>query len=181
MRLSNALAISVFFCSVTASISCSQSGVASGAGQEVQACKFVQSFLDWYVPNSRAAKGAADWIAMLKSRQTSFQSPLWQALREDSEAQAKSKGEIVGVDFDPFLNSQDPATSYVAGSVRRLGKEFRVEIVPKGHSSPPESARVSAEVVKTNGGWQFSNFYYPEKWNLRSVLAALKKERGGRE
>jgi hypothetical protein len=53
-------------------------------------------------------------IAMEKQG-SQFESGLLAALKEDVAAQAAAKGEIVGLDFDPFLNTQDPAESYEVG------------------------------------------------------------------
>ena len=49
----------------------------------------------------------------IRSRTSSIQT-LLQALRVDSEASAHAKDDIVGLDFDPFIGSQDPANRYEA-------------------------------------------------------------------
>ena len=43
-----------------------------------------------------------------------FNPDLVRALKIDSEAQSRAKGELVGIDFDPFVGSQDPADRYEA-------------------------------------------------------------------
>jgi hypothetical protein len=48
------------------------------------------------------------WNLAIKTKSSVFSPQLALALKEDSAAQAKAEGEIVGLDFDPFLNSQDP-------------------------------------------------------------------------
>jgi hypothetical protein len=70
---------------------------------------FVQGFYDWYVPKALDHKIFRAWDLALKTKSSVFSPELAQALREDSAAQDKAeKGELVGLDFDPFLNSQDP-------------------------------------------------------------------------
>jgi hypothetical protein len=51
----------------------------------------------------------------MEKQGSQFESGLLAALKEDVAAQAAAKGEIVGLDFDPFLNTQDPAESYEVG------------------------------------------------------------------
>ena len=46
-------------------------------------------------------------------------------LREDAKAQAKVKGEIVGLDSDPFLASYDPCERYEVGTVTQSGEHFQ--------------------------------------------------------
>lgn len=58
-----------------------------------------------------------------------FSPELFHALCEDSETSKKAKGEIVGLDFDPFLNSQDPHARYEVGNVVPAGDSYRVEVL----------------------------------------------------
>jgi hypothetical protein len=64
---------------------------------------FVQGFYDWYVPKALGDNAGPAWDLVLRSRSSDLSPQLVQALREDLTAQAKAKGEIVGLDFDPFL------------------------------------------------------------------------------
>jgi hypothetical protein len=78
---------------------------------EASAKRLVQGFYDWYVP--RALKGDAVGLA-LSSKASAFAPRLSKALKEDQAATAQSPGEIVGLDFDPFLDT-------LGGSVRSKG------------------------------------------------------------
>ena len=50
------------------------------------------------------------------------------ALKEDSDAQAKVSDDIVGIAFDPFLNSQDPCGRYDVGTTRLRAGRYRVAV-----------------------------------------------------
>ncbi|HET6936477.1 MAG TPA: hypothetical protein VFI72_16665, partial [Candidatus Angelobacter sp.] len=92
-------------------------------------CKaFVQGFYHWYVPlaHRENLKGPASDLA-LKHKASAFSARLHQALNADSEAQARSK-ELVGLDFDPFLNSQDPDPRYEVRAVKQAGEHCSAEV-----------------------------------------------------
>src|ERR1051325_600832 len=73
---------------------------------------FVQEFYSWYVPvAAKSRSGRASDLA-LSSLASAFESSLVRQLKEDSDAQAKVSGDIVGLDFDPFLAAQDPCQRY---------------------------------------------------------------------
>src|SRR5689334_19920193 len=74
--------------------------------------RFVQRFYDWYVPLAIKSDSTPSWNQVLRYRGSSLSSELVRRLREDADAQAKVKGEMVGLDFDPFLNAQDPCERY---------------------------------------------------------------------
>src|SRR5689334_6354600 len=89
---------------------------ADNAGQK-QASDFVQKFYNWYVPIAlKTTKEPSSDLAIAK-RGSLFDPPLLSALKADAEAARNSPGDIVGLDFDPFLNAQDPSKKYVAGDV----------------------------------------------------------------
>ncbi len=91
------------------------------AKQEAQ--KFVQGFYDWYLNQKTPFEMA------VKEKKSDFDPTLLKLLKEDLEASAKSPGEIVGLDFEPFLNTQDPGEKYVVGNAASQGEtSFRVEI-----------------------------------------------------
>jgi hypothetical protein len=147
------------------------------AGQDAERSSrnFVQAFYTWYVPKH----GVED---VLKYRRTALSPELFRALKEDLDASAKNSDEVVGLDFDPFLNAQDTAERYVIGSVTAKGDTSWVEVYGIWSGKKSEKPDAVAEVACKAGQCFFVNFHYgktelPENENLLSVLKALKKER----
>jgi hypothetical protein len=139
--------------------------------------RFVQDFYDWYAPKAATDTPGGAWEMAIKAKSSAFEPKLLQALREDVATQAKAAGELVGLDFDPLLDSQDPEGRYVVGNASRRGRIYLVSIysVPKG-KTPPKAA-VVAELEVQNGRWRYINFLYSGNQNLLSILKALKKSR----
>jgi hypothetical protein len=143
---------------------------------------FVQKFYDWYVPNALDLKVTSASDLAIKSRTSDFSSELVKLLREDSEAQSKHPGEIVGLDFDPILSSQDPSDHFVVRNITRKGGSYLVEVF--GTSSGERREKVVAELVLKNNKWVFVNFHYPrfeqsspKNADLISILKRLRENR----
>jgi hypothetical protein len=120
---------------------------------------FVQGFYDWYVPKALQEKSEPAWNLALRYKKSVFTQELFRRLSQDSEAQAKAKGEIVGIDFDPFLNSQDPSEHFTVQNVSRRGDRFWVEV--RGIQAGEMHERVTPELVLSKDGqWTFVNFHY---------------------
>jgi hypothetical protein len=112
-----------------------------------------------------------------------FSAKLFRALKADREAQANS-GEIVGLDFDPFIGSQDPGDPgdrYEVRRVSRQGNRCSAEVWFSSRANKREisgSPEVVAELALENGKWRFVNFGYPSlNADLLSVLQALREDR----
>lgn len=135
--------------------------------------QFVQSFLTWYVPIALATQEGPSSNAVLA--QEKWLSPeLRAALRADSAAQARADGVIVGLDFDPFLDTQDPWQRYEARSVSRKGRRYFISIYGFRDDNNMARLEVIAEVARRNGSWVFTNFHYPkEHTDLVTVLRRL--------
>ena len=137
--------------------------------------KFVQQFLDWYVPKAHRDETGRLLKHTLTLKKSAFSPKLLNDLKEDIAAQSRVKGEIVGIDFDPFLYSQDIARSYAAGKVIVKGKDLCVEILlVDGKKSKLASTAV---VQRVPGRWRFVTFVYGNNSNLIDILALLKRER----
>ncbi len=142
--------------------------------QSESARKFVQTFYDWYAPGASKAADenkSFDW----KMRESDFDPTLLRALKEDADAQAKAK-EIVGIDFDPFLSSQDPCAPYKARNVVRKGDRYFVLVdIECKDVMATSKPTVIAELVQNHGRWTFVNFHYPPpiKDDLLNILKAL--------
>ena len=152
-------------------------------GDVQKSCRdFVQEFYDWYAPKTQKLNAGRTWDLALKYRRSAFSPKLVRRLIEDSEAQARVAGEIVGLDFDPFLNSQDPNERYVVGNIAEKGGSYWAEVHSLRSGQKSEKPVVVPELVLKNRRWLFVNFHYgksdqPEHENLLNVLKNLRKRR----
>ena len=171
--------------SLTNSASAAQRSHSAGKSSDsirLAECRtFVQRFYTWY----RGAVERAGFESAVRKKPHLFNSALLQALQDDLTAAKKSPGEIVGLDFDPFTNSQDLPESFVVGDVRRKGDIYLADVSgqwTKGGARAPHPWLV-AELKQRNGRWMFTNFRYPpdkhqqKSDDLLSILARLKAER----
>jgi hypothetical protein len=134
--------------------------------------RFVQGFYDFYLP--RLASGAAEWDAIKRERGASFSPELLAALDQDAAAAAASPDEIVGLDFDPFLATQDPCEHYEVGPESPAGPNHRVEVFAVCGGTRELTPSVVAEIAQRGEAWVFVNFHYPgEQTDLLRVLAEL--------
>lgn len=146
-------------------------------------CKqFVQGFYDWYMRQMKREKDGPAYEYTLKNKGEYFSVALLSALREDLRASAANADEIVGLDFDPFLNTQDPAERYVLGSAEAKGDKCLAEIFESRGGKKSENPVVVAEARRKNTDWIFVNFHYgasqgPVDENLLSLLNKLSAER----
>jgi hypothetical protein len=149
---------------------------------ESSSCQlFAQQFYDWYVPIAqKPLDGPASDVA-LQRRAVVFSPQLLHALRMDSEAQALAKGDIVGLDFDPFLGSQDPADHYEARQATVKNGTCSVGVwraSPTDTSAKMDGPEAVAQLKQQNGSWRFVNFTYSVGGpDLIHLLANLRQER----
>jgi hypothetical protein len=129
--------------------------------------RFVQSFYDWYVPIALRDSKRPAWYVVLTDRATVLDSELVRALKADSAVRANAAEGVVGLDFDPFLNTQDPDDRYVVGKVTRQGKRSLVEVYSVRSGKRSDKAVLIAELTSQRGSWVFVNFHYP---NIRTDL-----------
>lgn len=152
--------------------------------QREQSCRsFVQEFYNWYLARSAAdqksRKAGPAGSAVLRSRPQVLGPDLAQLLRADNEAQAKAH-ELVGLDFDPFFNSQDPSSKFVVESVHV--NDGHCQAVVNGIEQGTKQERVVPELMGAGQGWVFVNFHYGKsessgESNLIGVLKDLAAER----
>ncbi|MGA2184263.1 MAG: hypothetical protein ABSH47_14670 [Bryobacteraceae bacterium] len=165
-----------FFASVclllAASLCSAQAAAASASPRE-----FVQEFYSWYSSKAVQNHASRAWDIAVRDRSAAFSSEILRALKADSVAQDKSTGDIVGLDFDPFLYSQDPAQRYEVSKVTAKGTGWLVEVSGVRAGKKSGKAGVVAEVSPANGGWQFVNFHYEEGQDLMTVLKLLREDR----
>jgi hypothetical protein len=156
---------------------CSLRGQATGDHESSKSLRrFVQSFYDWYVPITLRNNPGPAGNVVLTDRAASLDSELLRALAADSAAQAKAPGYIVGLDFDPFLNTQDPDDHYVVGNTRRQSKRYFVDVYSVRSGKRSDKPDVIAELTWLRGSWVFVNFHYPNMGtDLLRVLTALRQ------
>jgi hypothetical protein len=170
-------------------VSCSNTSKHSVVNDKENAKVFVQNFYDWYKKLYNQGVTATDNIGtdayMIKHKPQYLDDSLLNAFIEYYKAEPKEADEIVGLDFDPILDSQDIGWDYQTGKVRQVGDKFFIDIHCDIHGKPKDTILASppiivAEVVKNNGQWKFVNFLYPppegKGEDLLKMLADSKKE-----
>jgi len=137
------------------------------------AAQFTQGFYDWY-----GGVGEQTDVAV-RERPSTFAPQLLEALRLDFAAQSKSPDEIVGLDWDPFLATQDPCNPYRVSQITRRSDTILVAV--KGlctDAAPHAGPDVIAEVGQTRGRWAFLDFRHAgDRGSLLQDLAALRQGR----
>jgi hypothetical protein len=145
---------------------------------------FVQDFYDWYFDKLNAAAGKPNSGStvddVLRRRPRVLTEKLDRLLRDDETAAARSPGEIVGLDFDPFINAQDWDGKYFVKRVDVTGGDCRASVW--GLDSGHQLEIVEPELEMQDGKWVFVNFHYsrntsPDNENLIDLLISLDKER----
>jgi hypothetical protein len=140
---------------------------------------FVQEFYSWYLPEALKTQEEPVWNVALKYKRSAFSPALFRGLKDDSEAQAKASGEIVGLDFDPFLNTQDACDRYEVGTVTPQEAGYRVDIYAVCSGKRSSKPDVVAELERLDGSLVFVNFRYPAVG--RDLLGILRTLREGRQ
>ena len=136
---------------------------------------FVQEFYNWHVAHG------TNFEKTFKLKRSALSAELGNALAADLAASKKNAGEIVGLDFDPFTNSQDPSPRYRVDKTTVDNGRCLAEVhgVPSDRKGKPDA---TAELQFAAGAWKFVNFHYgsengPEDENLVSILRGLKRDR----
>jgi hypothetical protein len=140
-------------------------------GTEDSCHRFAQGFYDWYVSQVfKVGDREAPWHVALKYEGDSFSRELARSLRA-SDAEAKAEGDPV-LDFEPILNTQDPAEHYVVRTVRVSHNQCLADVYGVWTRPVPNNGQtlnVVAELVSKKGRWVFVNFHYPGDGNYPSV------------
>jgi len=139
--------------------------------------KFVQDFYDWYVPLTAHTHNAAASDVAIKKKSTIFSAELLKALKADTLAQSKSPGELVGLDWDPFLNSQSQVDRCVIGNISSKNGTYRVDVYDILDGKKEKKPSIIPELKQENGHWIFVNFWNADGGNLLNDLRKLSKER----
>jgi len=151
---------------------------------------FVQQFYDWYVvfynkPFNKKNSVAADEAA-IKKHSDFFYTRLSNSIISNEWEQNRAKGKNIRLGFDPFLAANDTRFTYVAGTVNQKGYTFLVDIHSDIATKPKNlilagKTTIIAEVIKDDGRWMFTNFYYTagqKTSSLIEMITSLRKQRG---
>jgi hypothetical protein len=119
---------------------------------------FAQAFYNWYVAevfkDFKVNNGKVPWQAALLYKGNPFSRELTRALIE-SDAEAEADGDPV-LDFDPILNTQDPAERYLVRSVASKNGRYWANVYGIWSRPVPDQSKqpqVVAEMIFNNGRW----------------------------
>lgn len=142
---------------------------ASGGADSAAARQFVESFYKWYAPLANAESRSPAWWRVLTSRPGSLDDDLARALRADSAAQRVVVPTREVINFDPFLDSQDPCPRYDALQARREKAVYLVTVRPVCADSTWQTQRPVIAVFRAASAWKIVNIFY-QKGDLMGLL-----------
>jgi hypothetical protein len=129
----------------------------------------VKSFYQWYAPRALRDNPTPAWDSALKLKGPDFSTELVRLLKEDSDAQAACE-ELVGLDFDPILGSQEPAERYEIGRLIPKEQHYLMDIYAVRAGTQIEKPDVKCEVAEEKGHFVFVNFFYRDGGDLLKIL-----------
>src|ERR1700730_1157258 len=136
----------------------------------IEAHEFVQKFYNWYVPFSAHSKTLA-CKEVLKAHPEYFSRALAPMLKKNIADMERTGG--LGLDFDPFLNSQDPPSKYVVGPADGTDEGYAMKVYSVRDGRRASKPDVIAVVENQHNSWVLTNFHYPEQGtSLRQLLRA---------
>jgi hypothetical protein len=141
--------------------------VASSAPLDANSCKaYLQEFYNWYAVRSdydvKHRVPAPPSNDVLTMRPQALSPELAKLLKEVNDAQANSKEEI-GLDSDPFSNSQDVSSSYVVESATI--KNGHCMTMVSGYEKKLKEETVMPELAPVGASWQIVNIHYGKGMN----------------
>jgi hypothetical protein len=137
------------------------------------ATQYAQAFYDWYRVRGDKYESA------IRDSPSAFEPVLLGAMRADLDAQSHSPDEVVGLDWDPLLATQDPCDPYRVQGTTRRGDTILVSM--KGtcaDRAPQAGPDVIAEIGRLGDRWVFLDFRHAgDPGSLRQDLTRLREER----
>lgn len=134
----------------------------------VSPLSFARNFYGWYTRIARSDT-PRPWDTAVRLREAQFEPELVRLLKEDAIAQSRCR-EIVGIDFDPILNTQDPAERYELGKLVHKKHQYFIDIYAVADGARSKMPDVTAVFVSQGGHYFFVNFLYPNGGDLLSTL-----------
>lgn len=149
----------------------------SGGGLQQEAMRYVEGFLRRYLGQfEAAAERPGDWNPLTALR-ADLSPTLLAALQADRAASAANDEEIVGLDFDPFINAQDVCDPYEAraATVRDTTVDVAVyNTCDWGHPLVPD---VIYQLQRRGERWVIVDLRYAAGQSLLEVLAYYAEHR----
>ena len=140
------------------------------AGSSTDSARFVvQRFYDWYLPRAANPRKRDMLMEAAARGPLPFDRELIRWLRIDSTARARAKGEIDGLDGDPYLNAQDPCDAYTAQSATATDSSFLVPVLGHGGCARRKGPDVVVELTRRNGRWMVLEFRDPTRRNEGTI------------
>lgn len=142
--------------------------------------RFTQRFYSWYanevadMDRNRNIDPEGD---VLTKKQKMLAPQLYRLLWDDWDAQQHTSGYIVGIDFDPFLSSQDPNRYYKVHRIEHRANSWYVAVSGVPSRDEDNVSQVIAVVERIPGGWRFTNFIYDLGADLIEILKETKEDR----
>jgi hypothetical protein len=152
--------------------------------QTEQSClSFVQQFYTWYfgrsMRNEKSRSTGPSWDEVLLLRPQVLSPELRELLKADLAASRANSEDIVGLDWDPFLATQDPSSKFEVQSASL--KNGHCYAVVNGIEHGKKHETVVPELAEAGAMWTFVNFHYkdqpPQDENLIGTLKLLRDER----
>jgi hypothetical protein len=134
----------------------------------ISARQFVQAFYNTYLAAARTSTAGPTFWRMLNS--DALDTKLAAALREDSlSSDLGAGGSREGLNFDPFLASQDPCPRYEVVAAQSSGEGFHVKLSPVCLNAEWQTQGPTVAVGKRGARWRIVNIFY-ERTDLLAVL-----------
>jgi len=140
---------------------------------------FASDFFSEYPADATRFTSVPAWVDVARQPDSVLTAELAQALEADYTEGTEVAGEVGGIDFDPFLASQDPCETYRVTRVVPDGDVYLAEVHGDCLSEGPV---VIVELVSHGDTFRFANFRYPSvSDDLLSILHAMREARSGKE
>lgn len=139
------------------------------------AMAFVSGFLTDYLAGIEAPTAADS--ARRRAVNARILPTLRRALDADRAAQMAAEGEIVGLDFDPFLAAQDPCDSYAPREAAVVQGNIHVAVYCTSGSGHPLTPDVIYVLTRQGTRFLVADIQYPGGGVLTEILERLARDR----
>ncbi|MBA3854368.1 MAG: hypothetical protein C0503_08135 [Gemmatimonas sp.] len=148
-----------------------------GGGPQGEAMAYVEGFLARYLGQfDESIEHPAGWNPLTALR-ADLSPELMRALQEDRDASAANDEEIVGLDFDPFIDAQDVCERYESRAAVPQDSTMDVAVYNTcnwGHPLVPDAIY---RLMRRNNRWVIVDIRYAGGQSLLQVLAYYAEQR----